>query len=178
MAKGGGGDSHQRAMQRAANLASGQSPIAIPTQPPQPIQPSPVIAVRKMHPVVKYLRGAGIGAFTLGYGALLLADQFWASVILIYSGFIIAAVDIWIEPDLIDRLRWKITLSSGVILLAGLFSRGIVFVKAPLQVGAMVTDGEYSAGTVANGITWRPEFTELTVTIKNPPAVQTEDLNV
>jgi hypothetical protein len=63
-------------------------------------------------------------------------------------------------------------------LLAGAFSWGIVFVKAPLHVAAFVTDAEHPSGTTIAGISFRPEFTELQVRILNPSDRAYEDLSL
>src|SRR5690348_9277792 len=113
-----------------------------------------------MHPMFKWLRAAGIGTELFGWGGLVLAGLFRPAVWFIYGGFAILALDLWYEPDLRKRsVWWRIVGSLVIGAGAALFSFGIVLVKAPLGISALLTDGEYADGVVINGIAWRREFT-------------------
>lgn len=133
---------------------------------------------RKAPAIVKWLRAAGIAAELFGWGGLVLAHWFWAGIVTIDLGFLFLALDIWYEPDLSEKWKIKLLVSAIVIGLAVAFTWSTVFEQAPLPVSAIVTDGEYSAGTVVSGIDWSPEFTELDVDIQNPTDDAYEDLDV
>jgi hypothetical protein len=104
-------------------------------------KPAPRKRKPKMHPAVKWLRTAGVGAAISAWAAFVLADWFWVAVTLIYLGIVALAVDVWLEPDLHDKLKWRIGIVLVLLVFAGLFSWGIVFVPAPLPVSAFITDG-------------------------------------
>jgi hypothetical protein len=108
----------------------------------------------------------------------LLGDWFWVAVPLIYAGFAALAVDACLEPGLHGRTKWRIGIVFVISALASLFSWGIVFVSAPLQVSAFMIDGTYPAGTNIAGISWRPEFTEVDIEITNPTSMAYDDLDV
>jgi hypothetical protein len=62
--------------------------------------------------------------------------------------------------------------------LSAAFTQWFVLVPGPLPVYASVTDGEYPPGTKVGGIAWKPQFTELKVSIQNPTNKPYEDLNI
>jgi hypothetical protein len=111
-------------------------------------------------------------------GALLLVGWFWAGVGLIYFGFLLVVLDVWLEPGLKEYKAWRIGTVLTVIAFAGAFSWGIVFVKAPLEISAQVTDAEYPLGTNIAGIVWKEEFTELQVWIINPTKRKYDDVSL
>jgi hypothetical protein len=123
---------------------------------------------KQSHPIIKWTRTAGITTEAFGWGGLLLIGWFWPAAAFIYAGFLLLAIDAWFEPELQNYRRWRIGIVLTVTGFAAAFSWGVVFVKAPLEVSAMVTDAEYPPGTTIAGIAWRPEFTELLMSIKNP----------
>jgi hypothetical protein len=134
--------------------------------------------IAKRYPIFKWFRAIGAGAQLFGWGSLMLAGYFWAGIALIFLGFISIAIDLWLEPGL--RGRNRVRIIGSVVLFALLigFSFGFVFVRAPLPVLAILTDGEYPDGAVIAGIHWRPEFTELEVAIYNPTDRPYENLNI
>jgi hypothetical protein len=131
---------------------------------------------KKQHPVFPWLGGISVQLF--GWGALFLTAWFWPAVALVYLGFGVLFVAVLVEPKLRRHTIWKIVAVFGLMSLAGLFSWGIVFVNAPLQVSAFVTDAEYPAGTTIAGISFRPQFTELQVRILNSSDRTYEDLRL
>jgi hypothetical protein len=133
---------------------------------------------KKLHPVFQWFRRTGISAQLFGWGSLLFTGWFWPAVALIYAGFTALVADVLVEPKLRGHRVGKMVAVSVLILLAGAFSWGIVFVKAPLQVTAFVTDAEYPSGTTIAGISFRPEFTELQVWIQNTSDRTYEDLSL
>ncbi len=128
--------------------------------------------------MVKWTRAAGLGAEIFGWGGLMLAGWFWPAVGLVYLGFVLLAVDLWLEPELRTRLWWRVGGITAVVLCALGFSIAFVFVSARLPISGIITDGEYPAGTKISGIEWKSEFTELTVIIENPTDRSYEDLNL
>jgi hypothetical protein len=128
--------------------------------------------------MLKWLRTAGIGAEGFGWGGLLLANSFWPAVSLIYAGFVAVGVDLWLEPELANRQRWRVGGLALIIVFVAWFSFGVVFTKAPLNVSAFMTDAEYPAGTVIAGIQWKPQFTEVQLSIYNGSGDGYDDLNI
>jgi hypothetical protein len=145
--------------------------LAKPSKPPRKRK-------TKMHPVVKWLRTAGIASGLFGFGALVLADIFWPGVICIYLSFAALAIDVWFEPEFRDKWIWKLSLWAVIAIAAGGFSWKIVFYDAPLPASAFMVDAEYPNGTEIAGITFRPEFTELDVDLSNPTDKVYEDLDI
>jgi hypothetical protein len=125
-------------------------------------------AVSPLHPMLKWVRTAGIGAEFFGWGALLLTDWFWLAIALVYAGFVILAFDLWFEPELRTRLKWRIAGLFAIASLCMAFSDGVVFVSAPLEASGLWNNGVFPDNTVADGITWKPQFTELIIVLTNP----------
>jgi len=134
-----------------------ETPPASPQPPPSPLKP---------HPFIKWMRTAVIAGLLLGLSGLFLIEWFWVAVALIYVSFLVLVIDVWFEPEL--TRRWKIGVTVVAILLSAAFSWKIVFVPAPLPMQALITDGEYAAGTNIHGIVWKKGFTELRLIIINP----------
>lgn len=126
-----------------------------------------------------WLRGVGAGGTLLG-GLGFFQDPrfFWSAVAVFYAGLLITAVDLFFEPFF---RRWSRVLRAGVcLLIAGAafwFGQAIVAVETPLVVFAS-SHGGYLAGTEARNITWREEFSELLVTIKNETEHDFDGLDV
>jgi len=131
---------------------------------------------RKVPALLKWLRSIGFLSQCFGWGSILFAGWFWIGVSFVYLGFFVVALDLWFEPEVSLRLR-VIGIAIAVIMTAA-FSWGIVFVPAPLPIYALMTDGEYPAGTIISGIPWKPQFTELQVEIKNPTDRAYEDVSL
>ena len=132
----------------------------------------------RLHPFIKWLRTTGIASGVFGLGALLIGDLFLPGVCCIYFSFALLALDVWLEPDFYDKPRWKLSAWAAILIAVVGFSWKIVFVRAPLNVFALMTNGEYEAGTVLSGISWKPEFTELDVDITNPTDRAYEDIDL
>lgn len=132
----------------------------------------------KLHPIIKWLRTAGIAAELFGWGGLLLTGWFWPGVAFIYAGFLLLGIEACLEPELRGFVRWKIGIVVALIAFSAAFSWGIVFVRAPLEISAFVTDAEYPPGSKIAGIAWRPEFTELQMWVKNPSERNYDDVSV
>jgi hypothetical protein len=133
----------------------------------------------KNYPLIKWTRTAGVGAELFGWGGLVWAGWFWPGVALIYAGFLLLIIDVWLAPELRGYRRWKVGIVVILVALCGAFSWGIVFVKAPLGIAAWVTDAEYPPDSrKIAGIVWRPEFTELQVWISNSSDRNYEDVDL
>jgi hypothetical protein len=126
---------------------------------------SPKTLPKEALAILIWLRTVGAAFGLLGFGALLMFDQFWLGTIFVYSCFVLLIVDVWCEQKL--TLRWKLIASTILLLFAGVFGRAFFFVSCPLKVNGFETDAEYPEGTTLSGIKWRPEFTELRVRITN-----------
>jgi hypothetical protein len=124
------------------------------------------------------MRVTGIAAECFGWGGLVLAGLFWPGVCLIYAGFLVLVIDVWLEHELRPYPFWRLAIASFLVLLAIGFSWLVVFVAAPLNFGAIVTDATYPTGTSANGLRWRPEFTELQIILRNPTDHPYEDMRI
>jgi hypothetical protein len=101
---------------------------------------------------------------------------FWPGVACVYVGFFLLAVDAWFEPDFSRILR--IAISTVMVLGAVAFSKFIVFVDAPLNLSALVTDATYPPGVKIEGVDWDSSFTKLQVHINNPTDRNYENLDL
>lgn len=108
----------------------------------------------------------------------MLGGWFWPAVAIIYIGFVLIAVDAWIEPDLKGLVGWRIAIIATIVLCSAAFSWEIVFVRAPLDLSAMMVNAEYPSGTTIAGIDWKPQFTEVQVWVSNPTDSGYEDINL
>jgi hypothetical protein len=140
---------------------------------PRAAKPNP-----KLPTLFNWFRSAGVIALVSGLGSIFIAWWFWTGVALVYFGFLLLMVDLWLEPDFRGKPRSRAVAALFIFLLITVFSWVMVFVDAPLPVRAMMTDGDYPNGTVIAGIAWRPEFTELNVDLENPTDKTYEDLNI
>ena len=128
--------------------------------------------------MVKWLRTAGGAAELFGWGGLMLGDWFWFGVVSIYLGFALLALDVGFEPDFRNKWGPKLSIWGVLLVVVVAFSWVIVFVNGPLPVSAFATDGEYPAGYMISGISWKPQFTELDVDLTNPTDSAYQDLNI
>jgi hypothetical protein len=126
--------------------------------------------------ILNWCRNLGIASTLLG-GIELMHDPqfFWYSVTGVCLGVTLIALDIFFE---VRRIFWKIAVAVIFIALMTGFSFGVVFVKAPLEIVAFVTDAEYPPGKTVAGIGWRPEFTELQVWITNRSERNYDDVSI
>jgi hypothetical protein len=108
----------------------------------------------------------------------LVAGWYWPGVTLIYAGFLLLCIDASIAPELKNSPKWKIGIVTVLLAFGSAFSWAIVFVKAPLEISAIVTDAQYPPDSKIAGIVWRPEFTELQVWITNPSDRNYDDLTL
>ena len=108
----------------------------------------------------------------------MLGGSFWIGASLIYLGFLLVAIDLWVEPDLHGKTGMRIVGVLAIALFAAAFSWRIVFVKAPLDVMAFTINGTHPPGTTIAGIAWKAQFTELQVWLVNPTERNYDDLNV
>src|SRR5271167_709136 len=99
-----------------------------------------------LHPIIRWIRTAGIAAVLFGWGGLLLVGWFWPGVGFLYAGFLLLALDAWLEPELKDYKRWRIGIVLSLFAFAAVFSWRVVFVEAPLEITAGMTDAEYPQG--------------------------------
>jgi hypothetical protein len=101
----------------------------------------------ELHPTYKWIRNAGIASELLGWGSAMLAGQFLIGAIFIYLGFLLLAIDPWIEPDLRGKTLWKLLITFFMLLFAAAFSWGMVFIDHTLDITGLITDAEYAQGT-------------------------------
>ena len=91
---------------------------------------------------------------------------FWWAAGFIYAGFAALIMDILCESDIHKWFR-----RGGLLLLIGLalvFSFGIVFYKAPIQIIATSYGGKYKSGELVYGILWDDGMSDLRVDMNNP----------
>jgi hypothetical protein len=110
----------------------------------------------ELHPTYKWIRNAGIASELLGWGSAMLAGQFLIGAIFIYLGFLLLAIDPWIEPDLRGKTLWKLLITFFMLLFAAAFSWGMVFIDHTLDITGLITDAEYAQGTKIGDITSLP----------------------
>lgn len=121
-----------------------------------------------LHRIAWLPRVAGIGLIIAGL-ALMTPAFYWYSVGISYFGFAACLVEFSVEPVLRDKPLLRNMALLFVLALTVFFSYKFVFVKAPIDFDAYaMRNGEYSQGTIINGIKWDPHFTDLRVWIKNP----------
>ena len=132
----------------------------------------------KLSRFLRWMRGAGTAAILFGWSGTLLTDWFWTGVVIFYAGVSWLVLDLWRDPEwsLHNWLRIGITSLLGVIAIA--FSWAIVFTPSPLSVVATITNASYPPDTKIADINFRPEFTELRVSVENSSNRNYEDLDL
>jgi len=109
-------------------------------------------------------------------GGLMELIGFIPSVVLIYMGLTLLAIDFRGEP-LVKPKKWFRTFGTvAFIAIIVWFTHSIVFIPAPLNLEGVVVAGEYPKDTTIAGIKWKPEFTQLFIIIGNPTDRAYEDL--
>lgn len=103
-------------------------------------------------------------------------SSFWIGAACVYMGFTLAAFDLLFEPQ-IGRMAKFVGWSIIAVLILS-FSRFLVFVPAPLGLGAAATAAEFPGGTVIGGIPWKPFYTELDILINNPTDDSYDDVDL
>lgn len=135
---------------------------------------------KKMQGFIGWTRAVGLGSTLLG-GIMLTQSPslFPFCVLLVYFGLAVIAFDLLIDPFFEGLKRgWKVAVVGIVIGAFVGFTWFIVLKKSPLQIAAFMTDADYPKGSVIAGIQWRPEFTEVQVSITNGSPDAYDDLNI
>jgi hypothetical protein len=122
------------------------------------------------------MRAIGAAGIFIGLGSILFLGWFWAGIAFVYAAAAVILVDLWLEREL--RAQWKIAGSVVCLACAAAFSRAIVFVEAPLDVAALVTNAEYPPGATISGVPWKKEFTELQMRVINPSDRNYDDISL
>jgi hypothetical protein len=91
-------------------------------------------------------------------------------------GYARVSTYLWFEPEL--PAQWKILGGTIVLACVVAFSWAIVFVQAPLDVVAVVTNAQYPPGATIYGVPWRKEFTELDMRVINPSDLNYDDISL
>src|ERR1700690_188172 len=108
-------------------------------------------------------------AFVMG-GWQIMATSYVAGVTIVYLGFLLCLVECIKEPELVSGpYPLQITLILAVIVLAEVFSVGVVLVRSPIDSTAyVILNSDYRPGINVGQIPWNPHFTDLRVAIINP----------
>jgi len=165
----GGGNSHQRAVRKAANSRAGVA-----------VSEDKLLAVKsenKKHPLLAWSKGIGLAAILLG-GFGVIPVFYWPGVALCYMGFVILALDPYFDPDLKQRRISQAAVLTFICALAAIFTFGFVFAPSKLEVGAESYASNYPAGAKVAGIKWSSKYTELRVAIANPSNRDYENLDL
>ena len=100
----------------AHNRKKPKPPVsASPLETTRPKMPESYRPKPKLHPLFKWLRTASGAAQLFGWGSLMLGGSFWIGASLIYLGFLLVAIDLWVEPDLHGKTGMRIV---GVLAIA------------------------------------------------------------
>ena len=130
------------------------------------------------HPLLKYLRSAGIAGLLLGVSGMLTGVYFWAPFVAVIVSIILILVDYEFEPWVRQRLSARVAGGLiGAAMLFGLF-RYVAFVPAPLEISALFVEGFYEPGADVGGIKWQDNYSEVRVDIVNPSDLDYEDLDI
>lgn len=124
-----------------------------------------------------WCRGVGVGAVLVGAMGLTTVIPFWWAIGLVYVGFMILIADVLLLESELPK-KWKFALVVALLVLGVLFSNGVVFSSAPLDISAMATDADYPVGTPLPGIQWRSPFSELKLVITNPSGSSYENVSI
>lgn len=122
----------------------------------------------------------GASIFLGGSGMLTEPEYFWWSASAVYIGVALLGVDLLVlEPGVAAQgVLVRSLLVAAFAFILGLFTFGVVLADSPLDVVWLANNAKYPAGTVKDGIEWRPEFSELMLSISNGSEHAYSDLNV
>jgi hypothetical protein len=119
---------------------------------------------------VKCLRTIGGAGFLFGLAFVLITSPilFWWGTTFLYVAFVAIAIDLHYEPDLRRSPRLRRPGYLVVLVLACLFTWGIVMYPAKLQINSVSFEGLYKDGDSVYGIVWDDEMSDLRVDIYDP----------
>jgi hypothetical protein len=183
---GNGGNSHQRAIERAAQERATKDQTAVNTSetkvqispskdnPPKrknQSRPRPKLKRPKLLEYAIVRMGVPLAIATFG-AALIMTSLFPFGVIFFYLGLVLFAFDVRYE-NFFQGLRLPIRIMLAVIYLATIVvgSRMWIFRPAPFEVVASSSIPQYGPGSVIDGIAWDSNFSDLHFSIKNPTGI-------
>jgi hypothetical protein len=137
--------------------------------------PTAPLNSRNKTAILKYLKAFGGASMALSIAVLVLSPFFWFGAVLIYL-----AAALWIADICVENLSHpnKGILIAVVLLAAGLFTKFVVLFSPQLEVVAHSDRGDYKAGEVIDGISWKPGYSELRVAITNHSGRDYENLDM
>jgi hypothetical protein len=129
---------------------------------------------KSTHPVA-WLRAIGGSSICFG-GIGMIPDPkyFWLAVGVVYLGFVVLILDLFLET--MGR-RWKVGFFFLIFIVMAVFTSVFVLVKAPLFVWVLCTDADQPKGTTGN-IQWRPEYARIDIYIRNLTDMQYTDMDL
>jgi len=171
-----GGNSHQRSVEKAA---LGRAGTATPPKKEKPRAREPKLEPKK-NPVFIWFAGIGMVSILLG-GFGVMPFYYWPGVGMCYAGFSLIILDLFFEPLLKQRYGWKTLLSIFILLLAGAFTRGFVWVSAPLNITGSWFRSDYPEGSTpiaGTNIKWMAGMSELRIDFRNPTNRDYDDVDL
>jgi hypothetical protein len=130
------------------------------------------------HPLLKYLRSAGIAGFMLGVSAMVAGVYFWVAFAILVGAIVLILMDYEFEPW---ARKHRFARVAGVVIAAVLLFtlfRYVAFIPAPLEISSLFVGGFYEAGTDVGGVKWQDGYSEVRVDIVNPSDLDYEDLDI
>jgi hypothetical protein len=171
-----GGNSHQRAMEKATTARTG-----IPTSEDKTkIHHEESRLETKKNPVFLWLAGIGFVSVLLG-GFGVMPFYYWPGAFMCYAGFFLIFLDLFFEPLLKRRYGWKAILSIFILVLVVAFTRGFVWVSAPLDISGSWFKSDYPEGStpiIGTNLEWMAGMTELRIDFHNPTSRDFDDVNL
>jgi hypothetical protein len=139
-----------------------------------PVVPKPksIKPLRRPRPLdyIIVRMGVPLGLVVSGV-SLIAANLFWVGVVVLYIGLLLLAWDLDYEAFFLGWPR-SVRIIMGIVYLLAILiaSQRWVFRPAPFETMATSRISAYGKGSNINGISWRPEYSELQFYIKNPSA--------
>jgi hypothetical protein len=118
----------------------------------------------------------GIPGVFFSAGLAVIPFHFWLGICAAYIGAAIFLIDWWIV-SLNEHLSRRL-LVSAIPVAAFLLISWLAFRPAPLDIIALLLDGNYSTGEMVAGIKWEPSYSEIRLVIRNGSSSQYTNLNV
>src|SRR6266481_1871582 len=175
-----GGNSHQRAVERAAQERNKTADSASTgKQQPEPPANRKTVprkpTANRFEQYAEHLRTIEVVAFVLAIGAILMEHYFWWFVAFMYIGLLIQIVH-----SVMARAagNFRYVTAAFFLLVLTLFTLQVVIGTSYFGTTSMWTKGSYTPGTNVHGLLWEDGWSELTFSISNNTNADMKDLDI
>src|ERR1700722_2669539 len=142
---------------------------------PREAKPIPIVSSDPPRPILAYLRATGSAAFVFGLGAILMEEYFWVAITFFYIGLTVSIIDC-LKEDQLRKKRYLVALFY--FLCIAWLTLGVVWGHTKPEFQTKWIPGNYAEGTDVHGLKWKPEWSDLRITLANKNDIDLKDVDI